>query len=75
MIEKMTKYSFALLSGDAEKFLLDLEGLGVVDITRSQKPVDDLSSQLSTEAQACRKAINYLSALDPEKIPEIFISA
>ena len=70
MIEKMTKYSFALLSGDAEKFLLDLEGLGVVDITRSQKPVDDLSSQLSTEAQACRKAINYLSALDPEKSPE-----
>ena len=65
MIEKMTKYSFALLSGDAEKFLLDLEGLGVVDITRSQKPVDDLSSKLSTEAQACRKAINYLSALDP----------
>ena len=36
MIEKMTRYSFVLLSGEAEKFLKDLEGLGVVDITRSE---------------------------------------
>ena len=42
MIDKMTKYSFILLSGDAPGFLKDLEGLGVVDITRSEKPVDDI---------------------------------
>ena len=40
MIEKMTKYSFILLSADKEKFLEDLTELGVVDITRSSKPVD-----------------------------------
>lgn len=66
MIEKMTRYSFVLLSGEAEKFLKDLEGLGVVDITRSEKPVDDTSAALSSEVESCRKASRYLKALEPE---------
>ena len=64
MIDKMTKYSFVLLSGDAPKFLQDLERLGVVDITRSEKPVDDVSERLSAEVEACRKAAGYLKSFD-----------
>ena len=44
MIEKMTKYSFILLKGKDEDFLTAVQELGVVDITRSSKPVDKESS-------------------------------
>lgn len=70
MIEKMTKYSFVLLSGDAEGFLKALEDLGVVDITRSVKPVDAKSASLSAEAEDCRKAVAYLKTLKPETDPD-----
>ena len=70
MIEKMTKYSFVLLSGDAFRFLKDLEELGVVDITRSEKPVDDTSSKLYAEVEACRKAVRSLEAIDPASDPD-----
>ena len=50
MIEKMTRYNFILLGGEEEKFLADLQELGVVDITRSFKPVDDASNQEYYEA-------------------------
>lgn len=46
MIERMTKYSFVLLDRDREGFLEKLQGLGLVDITRSAKPVDEHSSRL-----------------------------
>jgi len=65
MIEKMTKYSFALLSGEADQFLKNLEDLGVVDITRSEKPVDDASAKLSAEVDACAKAVRYLENFEP----------
>ena len=39
MVDKMMKYSFILLSGETEGFLEKLQELGVVDITRSAKPV------------------------------------
>ena len=52
VIDKMTKYSFVLLSGEAESFLKELEELGVVDITRSEKPVDDRSATLSSDVEA-----------------------
>ena len=44
MITKMTKYSFVLLTGEKEGFLEQLQELGVVDISRSVKPVDHDSS-------------------------------
>ena len=69
MIDKMTKYSFVLLSGDAPAFLKNLEELGVVDITRSEKPVDDVSTKLAAEADACGKAISYLKAIEPDSDP------
>ena len=64
MIDRMTKYSFVLLSGEADAFLHRLEDLGVVDITRSEKPVDDTSAKLYAESEDCRKAVQYLEALD-----------
>ena len=46
MIAKMTQYSFILLQGDKEQFLSELQQLGVMDITRSAKPVDSYSQSL-----------------------------
>ena len=46
MIEKMTRYSFILLKGEEEKFLEQLQDLGVVDIKRSSVPVDEHSTDL-----------------------------
>ncbi|MBR1926702.1 MAG: hypothetical protein IJ840_02975, partial [Bacteroidales bacterium] len=66
----MTKYSFILLSGETEAFLAELEGLGVVDITRAEKPVDETSSRLFTESEECRKAIKALEAFTPEDDPD-----
>ena len=70
MIDRMTKYSFVLLSGEAEGFLRKLEDLGVVDITRSDKPVDDASARLFRESEECRKAVQVLEALDPVSDPD-----
>ena len=64
MIEPMTKYSFVLLSGQAEDFLKRLEELGVVDITRAVKPVDETSGALFARSEAFRKAAAALSATD-----------
>jgi len=70
MIEKMTKYSFVLLSGEADSFLRKIEELGVVDITRSEKPVDEASSKLFAESEECRKAVKYLENLDHASDPD-----
>lgn len=42
----MTKYSFILLNSEKENFLEELQNLGVVDITRSVKPVDEKSAAM-----------------------------
>ena len=44
MVEKMTKYSFILPSGETEGFLEWLQDLGIMDVNRSSKPVDSTSS-------------------------------
>ncbi|MBO4557863.1 MAG: ATPase V [Bacteroidales bacterium] len=62
MIERMTKYSFILLSADKEKFLADLTELGVVDITRASKPVDAESGRILASATAIKKQIANLEA-------------
>ncbi len=70
MIEQMTKYSFVLLSGGADAFLERLQGLGVVDITRSKKPVDSKSETLLARSEALQKACGKLEALDFSKDPD-----
>lgn len=60
MISKMTKYSFILLSTVKDSFLEDLQALGVVDITRSAKPVDEHSASLLSEIEGMRSEIKIL---------------
>ena len=67
MITKMTKYSFVLISGEKEGFLEQLQELGVVDISRSVKPVDQTSHEMMARASKAKKAIEVLEALDYSK--------
>ena len=66
----MTKYNFILMSGDVEAFLKKLQGVGVVDITRSVKPVDEKSEQLSARAESYRKALSLLEGVMPAEFAE-----
>ena len=67
MIEKMTKYSFILLSSASEGFLEKLAETGVVDITRSSKPVDEHSSELLSRSDELKKKIAWLEKEDFSK--------
>ena len=64
MITKMTKYTFLLLSSDTEAFLREIQELGVLDISRSRKPVDTTSAQLFREAEAIRQEIETIEKCD-----------
>ena len=66
MVTKMTKYSFIMLSEQTEEFLAKLQELGVVDVTRSLKPVDEKSSELLAEADEAKKAMAVLKACKGE---------
>ena len=67
MITKMTKYSFVLLTGEKEGFLEQLQELGVVDISRSVKPIDSDSSAMFAKASRARKALEFLESIDYSK--------
>ncbi|MCQ2184990.1 MAG: hypothetical protein MJY62_06240 [Bacteroidales bacterium] len=60
MIEKMTKYSFILLSGKKDEFLESLRELGLVDISRSSKPVDEHSARILSRMEALKARIHEL---------------
>lgn len=66
MVTKMTKYSFILLSEQTEGFLNSLQELGVVDISRSLKPIDEQSSGMLAEADRAKKALTILAACKAE---------
>ena len=67
MIIKMTKYSFVLLTGEKEGFLEQLQELGVVDIKRSVKPVDQDSSEMFAKATKAKKTLEFLEGIDYKK--------
>ena len=67
MITKMTKYSFVLLTGEKEGFLEQLQELGVVDISRSVRPVDADSSVMFHKAERARKTLEFLEGIDYSK--------
>ena len=73
MITKMTKYSFILLSGEKDGFLEQLQELGIVDISRSVKPVDQDSHLMFARATKAKKTIVYLrlKACPKRSIPSI----
>jgi len=70
MVTEMTKYDFILMSGDADAFLKKLQGVGVMDITRSQKPVDEQSEKMSIRAELYRKALADLKQVQPAEFAE-----
>ena len=67
MITKMTKYSFVLLTGEKDGFLEQLQELGVVDISRSVKPIDSDSSVMFHKAERARKTLEFLESIDYSK--------
>lgn len=71
MISPMTKYSFVLLCGQTEEFLSKIQELGVIDITRSLKPIDETSEKLLAEADEVKKALSVLKNCkgEPDKVP------
>ena len=64
MITKMTKYHFIILGRESEEFMTSLQNLGVVDITRSSKPIDDRSSQMIALGEEYKKAISHLGRIN-----------
>ena len=70
MVTEMTKYDFILMSGDADAFLKKLQEVGLVDITRSVKPVDEKSEKLSLRADIYRKALAALKEVEPAEFAE-----
>ena len=69
MVTEMTKYDFILMSGDADAFLEKLQSVGVVDITRSLKPIDENSEKLSARADIYRKALSCLKTVEKADDP------
>ena len=67
MITKMTKYSFILMTEEKDGFLEQLQELGVVDISRSVRPVDSDSSVMFHKAERARKTLEFLEGIDYSK--------
>ena len=67
MIASMTKYSFILLNGQQKDLLEMMQGLGLVDITRSTRPVDDKSRDLLAELELLD---GLIQGLEKAEIPE-----
>ncbi|MBO7488036.1 MAG: ATPase V [Bacteroidales bacterium] len=63
----MTKYSIILMSGEVDSFLSDLQNLGLVDVTRKQKPFDKDSGEKFVQIQQYNKICKALKGhADPE---------
>ncbi|MBO5420228.1 MAG: ATPase V [Bacteroidales bacterium] len=63
----MIKYSFILLSGETEGFLKNLQELGVVDVTRSAKPIDEHSTKMLDSVASAKRVISRLESINYEK--------
>ena len=64
MVIKMTKYSFILLSEMTDTFLNQIQELGVMDITRSVKPIDADSSAMLEKAAELKQTVTFLKTVD-----------
>ena len=63
----MTKYSFLLLERETEDFLKLLQEIGLIDISRSRKAVDDKSAELFSKAESISKEIESIEKCDFSK--------
>lgn len=66
MIVRMTKYSFVVLSQELDSFLLKLQELGMMDITRSVRPVDQNSKEMVELSARYKSAVSQLKRLAKE---------
>lgn len=66
MIVRMTKYSFVVLSQELDSFLLKLQELGMMDITRSVRPVDQNSREMVEISTRYKAAISMLKRVAKE---------
>ncbi len=55
------------MTGEKEGFLEQLQELGVVDISRSVKPVDADSAEMLSKATRAKNALEYLESVDFKK--------
>lgn len=67
MVDKMIKYSFILLSEETDGFLNKLQELGVVDVTRSAKPIDDHSAAMLDSVANAKRVIGKLETINYSK--------
>ena len=67
MITPMTKYSFILLNGKQNDLVETLQDIGLVDISRSTKPVDEKSHEIMANIDLVNGLIQGLKKAD---IPE-----
>ena len=67
MVDKMMKYSFILLNSETEGFLEQIQELGVVDVTRSVKPIDDYSASVLNSVGYAKSIIEKLEGVDYSK--------
>ncbi|MBR1509777.1 MAG: hypothetical protein IJ623_03905 [Bacteroidales bacterium] len=67
MIASMTKYSFILLNGQQQELLEQLQAIGLVDITRSAKPIDEHSQKLMGEIELLD---GLIQGLEKAEVPE-----
>lgn len=70
MIRKMTKYSFLLLSGETDSFLSSLQSIGLIDISRSQKPADADAMALFNKSEELRMLIERIEKDDFSRCQE-----
>ena len=67
MISPMTKYYFILLNGEQEGLLERLQEIGLVDITRSVKPVDGQSAAMLADVE---RRQGFIQTLGKVEFPE-----
>ena len=66
MIVPMNKYLFVLHHDSSGHFLTKIQELGLVDIVRSQKAVDERSKEMHDLWLRYKSAVKFLSALSPD---------
>jgi V/A-type H+-transporting ATPase subunit I len=65
MITKMTKYSFIVYHQELNSFLETLQSLGMVDIVRNNKPIDQKSGEMFDQIKRYKAALKRLAHFTP----------
>ncbi|MBR5736013.1 MAG: ATPase V [Bacteroidales bacterium] len=71
----MTKYSIILMSGEMDGFLSDLQSLGLVDVTRKQKPFDKASGEKFVQIEHYNRICKALKGYADPDVPAAALSS